>query len=91
MNIKIFVACFLLGRAKDLSAPLYINMYDISTNVTHFTSTFGYKSKFTLYCGLSGLWYLLVSYVRHPVPKNHKLNIHLCEYPNFINKMKSLT
>jgi len=49
---------------------MYINMYDVSTNFTYFTSNFGYESKFTLCCGLSGLWYLLVSYVCHPVAKN---------------------
>ena len=54
---------------------MYINMYDISTSVTHFTSNFGYESKFTLYCGLSGLWYLVVSCVCHPVVKNYILKL----------------
>jgi len=49
-------------------------MCDISTSVTHFPLNFGYESKFTLYCGLSGLWYFLALYVCHPVAQNCILN-----------------
>jgi hypothetical protein len=52
---KILSLCSIRTRNLPKFIHMYINMYDISTNVTHFTSNLGYDSKFTLYCGLSGL------------------------------------